>query len=734
MKCFVPGCITNDDIVSCTSVFFVNFPKTRSVQQQWYNVLEVTDREEREGFKAGRYKICSTHFPEDCFTTHPQYGYRFLQHSAIPSVFPAEEQIATAQDEEQSELDGSQCDEQEQLDDRENEETLEMIAKTEDETETAVDDEAAEEFGIQYVNGQYLILKLVNQPSDQQNGTSLEEIPNDHGAEEEQEGPLPDEYAEGNADIFERPRPNEETVLEVYGEDGLVDEGQEDRQVEECVEDETSNQLVSIECTTVQNSLGDTTIGELQNPADEQEENVLILEQEEHTGGTDRSNATIEVDSNAYGTIEALDEMSVHGDQVKVSRNRYKNRPFTEFCQYCNKGFHFKSARQRHELIHTGAKPYVCDICNRRFSQKVNLRSHMMIHSGKKRIKPHVCGQCDASFDRLSSLLIHQRIHQRRSPYECSICSMVMTSSTSFYDHLKKVHKDQITLQECLDLMAHQGNALVYDEPETPKRPDDMLRPDGSYQCTGCEKVYKTKRRLNKHMRTMHPKIFTCVHCFQRFPYKSLLQKHMTVHTKEHAHPCQYCDSKYTQKSNLVSHMIRHHPEMVEPEMIKRRTTITCPKCQLTSVRADFLQRHRCVTQFARKRKRTSTEPAASGKKYAEQTQEKMGAKNAPRQGRFHTPSFQCGTCRKTWRSSVALRNHRCQGGAALVERTAEEACESEQDIPSASDDIKDQYDDEQFMEDELDEIGVMVVDEYSLDSTEATHVVLFDEESGSNH
>ncbi|XP_050093303.1 zinc finger protein 286A-like [Anopheles aquasalis] len=737
MKCFIPGCITNDDIVSCTSVFFVSFPKTRSVQQQWYTVLEVTDREEREGFKAGRLKICSTHFPEDCFTTHPQYGYRFLQHSAIPSVFPAEQQSTVAQDEEQDELDGSQSDEQEQRSDEEKEE-LQLVAQTEDEAEIAIaSEEPAEEFGVQYVNGQYIILKLVNQPSDQQNAPSLEEIPNDHTGEEEakkEEATLLDECTEGNADIIEEPPPDQETVQEVYMEDGLAEEG-EYKQVEECLEDEKSDQVVRIECTMVENSPEDTTDGEPQHITNEQEEKVIILEQEEPADGTNGSNETFEVVSNTYGAIEALDEMSVDGDQVKVSQNRYKNRAFTEFCQYCSKGFYFKSALQRHEVVHTGAKPFVCDICNRSFSQKTNLTCHMVIHSGKPRIKPHVCGQCDASFDRLSGLLMHQRIHQRRSPYECPICSTIETCSTTFYDHLKKLHKDQITIQECLDLMAHQGSALVYDEPHSPTRPDEMKLADGSFQCTGCEKVYKTMRRLNKHMRTMHPKIFSCVHCFQRFPYKSLLQKHMTVHTKEQAHPCSHCDAKYTQKSNLVSHMIRYHPDMLQPEMLKRRTTVTCPKCKMMSVRANFLQRHRCVVQSARKRKRSST-ASASDQKYAERADGKMGTKGKElRQERFHTPIFECGTCRKTWRSSVALRNHRCPGRAALDERKAEETTESEQDIPSPSEcHPKDQYDDEQFMEDEFAEIGVMVVDGYSLDGTEPTTVVLFTEESGSSH
>ncbi|ETN61176.1 hypothetical protein AND_007173 [Anopheles darlingi] len=737
MKCSVPGCITNDDIVSCTSVFFVNFPKTRSVQQQWYTVLDVTSQEEKEGFKTGRFKICSTHFPEECFATHPQYGYRFLQHNAIPSVFPVDAHPCSGADDhhEQDELDGSQYDEQEQRNDEEGEE-IQLVAQPEDEAENTVGDEAAEEFGIQYANGKYFILKMVDQPSGQQDAPSLEEVPNEHDGEEieeeeeeeeEEEGALLDEFSEGNAHIIEEPPPEQCTTLEVYGEDGLIDE-REDNQLEECIEDRESKQLATIECTKVRNSQRDTVKGESEQAGDEQQENIIILQQEEQTGRTNVSNEEFEVDTNAYGTIEALDEMSVYGDQVRVSQRNHKNRPFTEFCEYCKKGFHFKSARKRHEVVHTRAKPFTCEICNRSFSQKVNLACHMQTHSGKRRIKPHACGQCDASFDRVSGLIVHQRIHERQSPYECPICYEVKTCSTTFYDHLKKSHKDQITLKECLELMAHTGAALVFDESEDPKPLDEMMRPDGRYQCTACEKVYTTKRRFNKHMRTMHPKIFMCPHCYQKFPYKSLLQKHITVHTKEHPYPCSHCDAKYTQKSNLVSHMIRHHPDRLQPEMLKRRTTNTCTKCHTTSVRADFLHRHRCVIQPARKRKQSFTEPATN-KRYGERAHGKMGAKSALKEERFHSPTFQCGTCNKTWRSSLSLRNHRCRGAAALEDQ----AMESEQDIPSASDGIKDQYDDEQFMEEDFNEIGVMVVDGYTLDSTEPTTMVFLAEESSSS-
>lgn len=53
-------------------------------------------------------------------------------------------------------------------------------------------------------------------------------------------------------------------------------------------------------------------------------------------------------------------------------------------CDFCSKWFQTKSSKHRHELIHTGQRPYECVECNKSFSQKAILDRHMYTHATEK--------------------------------------------------------------------------------------------------------------------------------------------------------------------------------------------------------------------------------------------------------------------------------------------------------------------------------------------------------------
>ena len=81
-------------------------------------------------------------------------------------------------------------------------------------------------------------------------------------------------------------------------------------------------------------------------------------------------------------------------------------------CHMCRKSFNHPSKLKRHEMIHTGERPYLC-MCGRSFIQPSNLKVHEMKHTGEK---PYVCNFCSKPFRASEHLKEHESVHHGSKP------------------------------------------------------------------------------------------------------------------------------------------------------------------------------------------------------------------------------------------------------------------------------------------------------------------------------
>ncbi|XP_026314378.1 PR domain zinc finger protein 5-like [Hyposmocoma kahamanoa] len=196
---------------------------------------------------------------------------------------------------------------------------------------------------------------------------------------------------------------------------------------------------------------------------------------------------------------------------------------------------------------------FTCVICSVVHISFKNLYHHMSSH-----YRNYCCKKCGAGYITIAALRKHGKTHYQGN-FPCDYCDKAYTSLTKKRNHEKGVHTGGWLRNKC----PHCPEIFVsyYD------RSEHMVKVHNEapivYPCNACNKTYKKKFELNRHIKHHHlqQKNYLCDKCNAKFFSKRGLADHLTRHNGGEVCSCDVCGRTFTRLRTLKEHLKLHETD-----------------------------------------------------------------------------------------------------------------------------------------------------------------------------
>ena len=112
-------------------------------------------------------------------------------------------------------------------------------------------------------------------------------------------------------------------------------------------------------------------------------------------------------------------------------------------CSWCSKSFLAEQALLNHENVHLGIKPFDCEHCGMEFTTKGEMVRHISYKHSKQRAHKCPWPYCTYKAVEFARLKRHQVVHTGERPFQCQHCSYAAPLKVHLKRHMSNVHRGE---------------------------------------------------------------------------------------------------------------------------------------------------------------------------------------------------------------------------------------------------------------------------------------------------